>query len=162
MPGAVVRFQHPRGFPPIHPGQRQVHQDQIGPQRKRLRDRFVAVAGFGHTEAGELEELGVHLPCILVIVDDENQRRVLLGHCSVSAGMVNMNVEPTPIALSRVIRPPSAVAKRRQIARPRPVPPYWRDGESSTCLKSSKIFSWCSGEIPMPESFTTTAAVRSA
>ena len=81
-------------------------------------------AYFGDAETGKLQVLRVNLPGILIVIDDENQRRVGLRHCSASAGIVNVNVEPFPMVLSSVMRPPSAVASRRQIARPSPVPPY--------------------------------------
>src|SRR5687767_11207465 len=43
-------------------------------------------------------------------------------------GSTSVNVEPLPSSLLSEIRPPSMVASRRQIARPRPAPPYSRVG----------------------------------
>src|SRR5436305_1805955 len=48
-------------------------------------------------------------------------------------------------------------ASRRQMARPRPAPPYSRAGELSACRKSSNTRSWSSGLIPMPVSATAMA-----
>ena len=42
-----------------------------------------------------------------------------------SAGSLTMNVVPDPGRLSAVIEPPIMVQKRRQIASPSPVPPYF-------------------------------------
>src|SRR5438067_1086095 len=136
--GPVVRLELPRRLPAVHPGQREVHQDQIGAQLERARERLVAVARLRNAEARELQVLRVHFARVLIVVHDENQWRRLVGHDSASTGKNSVKVDPSPSWLSSVIRPPSIVARRRQIARPRPVPPYCRDGESSTWRKSSK------------------------
>ena len=42
----------------------------------------------------------------------------------------------------------------RQMARPRPVPPFWRASEGSTCWKRSKMVSSLSAGMPRPSSTT--------
>ena len=53
------------------------------------------------------------------------------GSCS-----SNQNVEPAPGVLSTPIRPPISSTRRLEIARPRPVPPYWRVVEASAWVNS--------------------------
>ena len=69
-------------------------------------------------------------------------------------GIVKANTEPRPGSLSTRISPPMRAQSRWQMARPRPVPPYLRVVEESTCennLNSSFLFS-CG--MPMPVSRT--------
>jgi len=42
----------------------------------------------------------------------------------------------------------------RQMARPRPVPPFWRASEGSICWKRSKMLSSLSVGMPRPSSTT--------
>ena len=49
---------------------------------------------------------------------------------------VKKNVVPAPATLSKVRSPPISRARRRLIASPRPVPPYWRDVELSACVNA--------------------------
>ena len=51
--------------------------------------------------------------------------------------------------------------KRRESARPRPVPPNSREVVASACEKSSKRTSWASAEIPIPVSETEKAMMSS-
>ena len=51
---------------------------------------------------------------------------------------MNKMVVPAPSSLSAQIRPPCRSTMPRLIARPRPVPPFWRASEESTCSKRSK------------------------
>jgi hypothetical protein len=44
------------------------------------------------------------------------------GRARGSAGSVSVKIEPTPTVLSTVMVPPRRWAKRRAMARPRPVP----------------------------------------
>ena len=48
--------------------------------------------------------------------------------------------------------PPIMRQKRRLIARPRPVPPYFRVVEASAWVNSWNSFAICSGVMPMPVS----------
>jgi len=59
-----------------------------------------------------------------------------------------------PGSLSAWIRPFINLTICRQIARPRPVPPYFRVVEPSACVKDSNRLARISGSIPMPVSFT--------
>ena len=62
----------------------------------------------------------------------------------------NVNVLPSPGTLVTVIVPPSCSTIALQIGRPRPVPPFWRPSDDSTCWKRSKIASWCETGMPAP------------
>ena len=53
------------------------------------------------------------------------------------AGNRIVNVEPVPSVLSTVMSPPMMRQKRRLMASPRPVPPYFRVVEASAWVKSS-------------------------
>jgi hypothetical protein len=140
--GPVVRLELARRLPAVHLRQREVHQDDVGQQRRRLLDGLHPVGGLGDPVAGELQVLGVHLPGVLVVLDDEHQR----ARCSfvIVSGATRAGGEregrALPGRLCSSIDPSSICASRRQIASPRPVPPYPRAGESSSCRKSSKTF----------------------
>src|SRR5271170_1722076 len=67
---------------------------------------------------------------------------------------VNRNVLPPPGTLSAQIRPPIFSTRRRQMDSPRPVPPYWRVVDESTCVKSSKMDESLSLGMPTPVSAT--------
>ena len=69
--------------------------------------------------------------------------RLLIGAAtcrSTRTGSVNRKVEPRPRVDSTQIRPPWSSTIRLAIARPRPVPPFFRVLELSACWNSSKIF----------------------
>ena len=68
--------------------------------------------------------------------------------------MVNVNVEPSPSTLSARMCPPISSTNRILIARPRPVPPYFRVVDVSTCENGLNRFESLSAGIPMPVSFT--------
>ena len=61
---------------------------------------------------------------------------------------------PAPGTLSTQMRPPSSSTKRREMVRPRPVPPYLRVMELSAWVKEEKISFCFSGGMPMPVSLT--------
>ena len=71
-------------------------------------------------------------------------------------GTVNQNVVPTPGVLSTPMCPPSSSTIRREIARPRPVPPNRLVVEASACVKASNSLACACGEMPMPVSLTST------
>ncbi len=73
-----------------------------------------------------------------------------------SSGISIQNCAPSPGVLLTPMRPPISSTSRRQIARPRPVPPYWRVVEPSSWAKCSKILRCASSGIPMPVSSTLT------
>ena len=70
------------------------------------------------------------------------------------------NREPCPGALSIRMLPPINVRRRRQMARPRPLPPYRRVVEPSACENDSKTFACASGAMPIPVSCTHRSIVR--
>src|SRR6266436_1455782 len=57
---------------------------------------------------------------------------------------------PCPGTLVSLISPLRSIASSRLIARPRPVPPYFRDVPASACWKASKISFCFSAAIPVP------------
>ena len=117
------------------------HQDvwHLGGQR---RGGGHGVAGGLDLEPPPLQQQPQDTPARGVVVDHERaapakrvrRRRRAVPVCSgaTSATTVNWNVEPTPGSLSTHIDPPINSASRLLIARPRPVPPYWRVVEAST------------------------------
>src|SRR5262249_56312005 len=56
--------------------------------------------------------------------------------------------------VSRVMPPAIKATRRAAMVRPRPVPPYLRVVEVSSCSKAWKIFACFSGGMPMPVSRT--------
>jgi hypothetical protein len=59
---------------------RQIHQDDIGHQLERLLDRFQTVGRLRNPVSRELQIRGVHLPRILVILDDEHEWSLYFFH----------------------------------------------------------------------------------
>jgi len=54
-------------------------------------------------------------------------------YSTVGKGRVKQNVLPSPKILSAQILPPCRSTILRQIAKPKPVPPFSRESEASTC-----------------------------
>ncbi len=75
-----------------------------------------------------------------------------------SSATVNRNTDPPPGADSAVSSPPIMSARRRQIDRPRPVPPCVRAVEASAWANGSKTAASRSGAIPTPVSRTENAS----
>ena len=73
---------------------------------------------------------------------------------SLTAGTVNQKVEPFPSVLSTPIWPPINSTNCLEIARPKPVPPYFLVVEASTWVKDWNSFFWSPGAIPIPVSLT--------
>jgi hypothetical protein len=71
-----------------------------------------------------------------------------------SAGKRRTKVLPWPCALATVMSPPIMRARRRESARPSPVPPKRRDTLASAWPKLSKSRASCSGVMPIPVSVT--------
>ena len=67
---------------------------------------------------------------------------------------VKKKVLPTPGSLSSQICPPISSTSRRQMVRPRPVPPCLRVVDMSACVNGWNSFAACSGVMPMPVSRT--------
>lgn len=79
------------------------------------------------------------------------------GNASASAigsGSVSSTVVPTPCRLRISTAPPIISARRRQMASPRPVPPYCRAVSTSAWLNGWNSSAWCSGDTPTPVSCT--------
>ena len=74
-----------------------------------------------------------------------------------STGRNRVKVDPRPGALDSTISPPSRRAISRLMARPRPVPPYFRLVVPSACWNASKMMRCLSSGIPMPVSRTEKA-----
>ena len=74
-------------------------------------------------------------------------------------GSVNWNTEPLPSSDSTHSLPPCISTMRREIERPRPVPPFFLVAELSACWNSSKILPWSAWEMPGPLSCTATVNV---
>ena len=82
-------------------------------------------------------------------------RRPTPGGCGCRPNRaVKAKVLPRPGSLSTVILPPIRATSRAAMVRPRPVPPYLRVVEVSSCSKARKIVSCLSGGMPMPVSRT--------
>ena len=71
---------------------------------------------------------------------------------SVWSGKVIVNVEPSPGWLVTEISPPSSWQKRWEIAKPRPVPPYFLLVEASAWLNAWNSRPSCSSVMPIPVS----------
>src|SRR5262249_42097392 len=146
----------------------------VGAEGGRLGEGVEAVHRLRHPVAVEAEELGVHLAIVLEVVHHEDERAGLLARGRAArlplrhhrlrsrTGRVRVKVEPWPATLCSSTRPSIMTARRRQMARPRPAPPYSRAGELSAWRKSSNTRSWSSLLMPMPVSVTATATSLSA
>ena len=76
------------------------------------------------------------------------------GATRVPSRTVNQKVLPCPGVLSTPIVPPMAAVRRWEMARPKPVPPYFRVVESSAWENAWNRRPWASGAMPMPVSVT--------
>ncbi len=64
---------------------------------------------------------------------------------------------PCPCSLIRVRSPPRICASRRAITRPRPVPPWRRDGDESSCENAWNSLPRSASAMPTPVSRTSMA-----
>lgn len=78
-----------------------------------------------------------------------------MSPCTLSSGISNQKVEPTPGSDSTPMRPPIRSTMRLEIARPRPVPPYSRVVEASAWVKAWNSRPCASFGMPMPVSRTS-------
>jgi len=79
---------------------------------------------------------------------------ICAGFSLTTAGRSTVNVVPSPTTLSIVMSPPIIWQNFFEMARPNPVPPYFRVVDESAWVNSSKTFSICSGVMPIPVSRT--------
>ncbi len=77
------------------------------------------------------------------------------------SGSVVMKLDPLPMMEFDVMSPPIAVESCLQMARPRPVPPYFLVVEASACWKGLKSCSRMSSENPIPVSDTVNCRMSS-
>ena len=82
-----------------------------------------------------------------------------VGSSAIASGSVNWKTLPAPTVLSTQIRPPIMPTSCREMARPRPVPPYFLAVEVSACEKAWKSLPICSCVNPMPVSATEKCSV---
>src|SRR4029453_15449606 len=87
------------------------------------------------------------LEIFLVVFDDEHELHS-------DTGIVMVNVDPFPRALSRRRLPPCNSMMRLVNAKPRPVPSALLLESPPPCLNSSKTACWSSGAMPIPVSRT--------
>src|SRR5262249_49214775 len=152
-----VRFDPAGRLVAVEAGGLGVHEDEIGALRRRHPHPVLPGLRLDQLEAGLGQEEAQDAPVLLVVLHDQDP----LAHAgatwrSTRTGSVNRKVEPRPSADSTQIRPPCISTMRFAIARPRPVPPFFRAVELSACWNSSKILTWSASEIPGPVSATET------
>ena len=108
-----------------------------------MRNPSLPPSAFDDREPFPLQEAADHLAHRCVVIDDQDQRRIVRPGldawcrtslmnasrrlaCDQCPGRRIVKVEPRPSSLSTVMSPPIIWQKRRLIASPRPVPPYLR------------------------------------
>ena len=84
------------------------------------------------------------------------------GAATGSMRISNQNVEPRFGSLATPMTPPISATSWRQMASPRPVPPYLRVVKESACVKALKIWPCASAAMPMPVSLTSNRSLPSA
>src|SRR6202040_4359239 len=118
-----------------------VHQDQVGALFRNCRERLLAVLGLGDFITGVGQHVANDLAIVRLVLDHQDA----LAHCasiaastcrSTRTGTVNENVEPSPTVESIQIRPPCISMMRFEIARPKPVPPFFLVIALSACWNS--------------------------
>src|SRR5262249_47870667 len=168
------RADAPRRLVAVDARQLDVHQDEVGLLALGRRDALDAVHRVDQVVAGGGQEVKNDLPVILGVFDDENafchavpiispasSPSSSSAACSTRIGSVTRKVAPCPSCDSTSIEPPCISTMRFEIASPRPVPPFFRVLELSTCWNSSKILPWSSAAMPGPVSRTVSTKCRS-
>src|SRR5712691_10602378 len=151
-----------RGLVTIEPRQLYVHEDQVRVVRARHRDAVLSSQRLDHLVAGGREEITDDPSVVLVVLDQQDApAHVISTMRSTRTGRVKEKVEPFPSADSTQMRPPWSARMRFAMARPSPVPPFFRVLDVSTCWNSSKILAWSSAAMPGPVSDTETRKVPS-
>src|SRR6185436_2853911 len=163
----TVALQAIGRFPPVDPGQTEIHQDEIRLRGPRQRHALRPVGRHQRGVSPALEASRERIAARLVVFDDQDggHGRNSRAHAvptvtgsstasTTSIGSRTVKHDPRSGKLSTEISPPISRQKRDTIARPRPVPPYLRVVVTSAWLKGSKILADCSSVIPTPLSVT--------
>src|SRR5829696_5640523 len=153
-PGGLVAVEH---------RELDVHQDQVRLVLDRHGEAGGAVMRLQELVADAVDEVADDLPVVLGVLDHQDTLRHAASICSAAlTGTAIRNVEPSPRTDSTSMVPPCIATSRCEIARPRPVPPFWRVELLSTCWNSSKMRFWSSGAMPGPVSRTAMSKKPSA
>ncbi len=86
------------------------------------------------------------------------ERRLVRSASTAASESSKLNALPWPGDDSAASSPPIIETSRREIARPRPVPPNWRVVDVSAWVNGSNSCASCCGAIPMPVSPTCTCS----
>ncbi len=109
----------------VAPGQHQIQQDQVGCIRAHPGHHLQAIGDAMRLEALGLEVIGLERGELGLVLDDEDAVHWATGSESETRS-------PPSGEGTALISPSCACAMLRQIARPRPVPPFARLREAST------------------------------
>lgn len=165
--GAGALGRCARRLPSAHARHHQVQDDHVRALGCRELDGLLvrgrsqrAVATVLHHRAHDLEHVRI------VVAHQDRRGPPIHGHCARGVGCGasrQREGERTALPEPGVDPDPSAVllhdaAADRQIGRPRPVPPFSRESEASTCPKRSKMESSLSAGMPRPPSRTAKSA----
>src|SRR6266446_6004781 len=94
----------------------------------------LAIFGFNYFETHARQKIAQDLQVVLLIFDHQNALcHAGLACPSTVTGSVNAKVEPLPGLDSTQMRPPCISMIRFEMARPSPVPPFFRVIELSAC-----------------------------
>src|ERR1019366_5232161 len=143
------------GAAAVEHGHVQIHQDEVGPVLARGQHGFAAIGGGHHHKALPLQTPHQHVAAEFIVFRQEQ-----FGHGQAPrfAGIRMVKSEPFPGSLRTEISPPIRRHILRLMARPKPVPPYFRVVEASPWEKAWNSRVCCSGAMPMPVSFTLTTS----
>src|SRR6516225_5268517 len=134
-----VSLDAARRFVTVHDRQLDIHKDEIGPLFRYGGERLLTVLGLGDLIVGRSKHIADDLPIIRLVLDHQNALAHAGSSCrSTTTGSVNANVEPWPGCDSTQILPPCISMIRFDIARPKPVPPFFRVIALSACWNSWK------------------------
>src|SRR5262249_1502633 len=102
------------------------------------RDAFEPVHRLKQFVAGTRQQVAHDLPVVLGVFDDKDALRHAApinssGASSTRTGSVTRKVAPRPSSEATEIVPPCISTMRLEIAKPKPVPPFLRVFELSTC-----------------------------
>src|SRR3954469_18559503 len=163
VPERRIGLDPARRLVAVEHGKLDVHQDQVRLVLARHGEAGGAVMRLQELVADAVDEVADDLPVVLGVLDHQDTLRHAASICSAAlTGTAIRNVEPSPRTDSTSMVPPCIATSRCEIARPRPVPPFWRVELLSTCWNSSKMRFWSSGAMPGPVSRTAMSKKPSA